>query len=345
MARFCRGAAVADTPEGAIRCGGTGIHGSAFVDLRIHGSVTWSALDWNPDADAAVNRRWHTATYASSRDEVLIYGGEGLSGNCFGDLWSMQMRGNTATIRKLTCRGSEGTRKQHSAAWCENLKALVVAGGVADSGKLLASVIYFDCAAGLWRTLLPALPCGLRGHQLLATGQALYIVGGDRGTQHQSTALFALDVGPDCPPGVKWEHVGTIDPASGRAFHGAAMTEQMTLTIAGGIGTGRPRRHARLLGRPRHPATTVRSAGGETHENTPVPFTRCTLLRGGAEAVHCDTGETAEISARETPDDDTWTPPGAELQRHPYYRYLPRKNATATSYAPVRTTRAHHCHG
>ena len=167
-----------------------GSFSNAAQELRVGGgryalaSDTWSALSQD---GAPTAREDHRAVWTGS--EMLVWGGEDLSGNSFAD--GARYDPATDSWAAMTVDNAPLARNDHSAVWTGS--EMLVWGGEASDQSLLASGGRYDPVTDSWSALSEAnAPSPREDHVALWTGSRMLIWGGEdtSGTQLASGGIF-----------------------------------------------------------------------------------------------------------------------------------------------------------
>ena len=167
-----------------------GSFSNAAQELRVGGgryalaSDTWSALSQD---GAPTAREDHRAVWTGS--EMLVWGGEDLSGNSFAD--GARYDPATDSWAAMTVDNAPLARNDHSAVWTGS--EMLVWGGEASDQSLLASGGRYDPVTDSWTSLSETnAPSPREDHVALWTGSRMLIWGGEdtSGTQLASGGIF-----------------------------------------------------------------------------------------------------------------------------------------------------------
>lgn len=108
-----------------------GVYKNDLWELDLHAPVHWTQL--TPTGTPPPGRAAHVAVYDPWRDRMVVYGGEGLSGQLLGDTWFLSFGANDAPGWKPLDPGlAPSPRRGHVAVYDPQRLRMVMYGGDAD---------------------------------------------------------------------------------------------------------------------------------------------------------------------------------------------------------------------
>lgn len=200
-------------------------------------SMAGDALSWEPGKRGCSARFGHTASWASARKSMIVFGGQHRIGNgyvFYNDLWEYLPGSDTWRELKATGDGPP-ERAYHAAAWDDRKKALWVFGGTAVGFAPKGDLWRFDSETRRWSAVKPrsasAPPARVGGALFLdAKRGRLVLFGGIKTLQPASNLadLWYFDIKEQ-----KWEQ-GRSSRWPGRWLCAVAHTPRGGMALAHG---------------------------------------------------------------------------------------------------------------
>ncbi|MBN1322109.1 MAG: TIR domain-containing protein [Thermoleophilia bacterium] len=200
---------------------------------------TWTGL--SPAGTLPPARSRHAMAYDPVTRRLIVFGGFSAANAPLGDTWAYDPVAGTWT--ELTPAGTlPPARSQHSLAYDQTTRRLIMFGGVDDTGTPLGDTWAYDPGANSWTGLVPAgtLPAARSAHSVAydLTGGRLIVFGGkdlsgmaldDAWAYDPAANAWARLAPSGAQPSPREKHAMVYDPASGR------------LVMFGGWSIGGPR--------------------------------------------------------------------------------------------------------